>query len=186
MHLSAERMAALVERRLPDEERRAAVAHLVDCDECRREYAEVGRLMEAPRTTWRRFGAGAAIAAAAVIAFVLIPRPSSDATREERATERVALPEIVSPIAVVAPAEGERLLGRPITFGRRADRADAMNRGTVQSSEGKVLWRANTNDTTIAAPEDLKLEEGAVYYWFVDALRADGRAARSVANSFRR
>lgn len=191
VHLSAEQLAAHIERRLRGAERDAVVAHLVACSECRHDYVQAGEVLDAPRRTWRGYATGLALAAAAVLIFAVIPRspPTRDAGMAEGAatTQRVAVVDAAAAIRIASPADGDRLTGNVVALTWHPGApADALYRVTVQTADGSVVWRQSTSDTSVTIPASVRLVDGEVYYWVVDALHADGRSARSAANAFRR
>jgi hypothetical protein len=186
-HVSAEQLAAHLERRLRGGERSAVVAHLAECSECRAEFAAAGQLVPRWQSVRWPFIAGGLIAAAASIVLVSSPtRVASELPLSGGVTERVAQPEAAPPVVVTAPLDGERLTGPRVQLTWQSHGPNTLYRVTVQSSEGRVLWRSDTNDTTITVSADTKLATGEIYYWFVEALQADGRSSRSRATAFRR
>jgi hypothetical protein len=186
-HVSAEQLAAHLERRLRGPERSAVVAHLVECSECRTEFAAAGQLVTARRSfPWPRIAGGVTAAAASIVLVMSQTRVGTELPVSSGVTERVVQPEAVPPVVVASPSDGERLTGPRVRLTWQAQGANTLYRITVQSSEGRVVWRSDTSDTTVTIPADAKVTGGEVYYWFVEALHADGRSARSRASAFRR
>jgi hypothetical protein len=189
-HLSVEQIAAHIERRLLGAERDAVVAHLVECSECRQEYVQASEVLAGLHRTWRGHTTGLALAAAAVLIVAFMPRslPTREVARvDDAATQRVAVPDAATGIRIASPADGDRLTGTTVTLAWHPGvPADALYRVTVQTADGSVIWKQNTSDTTVTVSASVRLTEGEVYYWVVDALHADGRSDRSAATAFRR
>ena len=186
LHLSVDQLAAHLDRRLHGAERKAVVAHLVQCGECRREYIATGAVVDAARPRWTGFRTGIGLAAAAAVVFALMPRtfPRATTVAPDVAMQRTSLPEVPAPIRLAAPAEGERLTGSDVRLSWHPDGDDVLYRVTVQTDAGAVVWKTETHDTSYTVPPDAPLTRGMRYYWIVDALHADGRPARSPATSF--
>ena len=187
LHLSADQLAAHLERRLYGSEREAVVAHLVQCADCRCEYVAAGEVVGAARRNWIGLRAGIGLAAAAVVIATVIPRavprPEATVTRDV-STQRVAAPDVSVPIRLAAPADGERLTGVDVRLSWHAHGNDVLYRVIVQTDVGGVVWKSETRDTTSTLPPSVQLTGGATYYWIVYALNADGLSARSPTNAF--
>jgi len=187
LHLSVDQLAAHLERRLHGTEREAVVAHLVECAECRREYIEAGEVVGTARPKWVGVRTGIGLAAAAAVAFAVMPRafpPAATTVTPDVSMQRTALREVAAPIRLAAPADGERLTGAAVHLSWHPDGNDALYRVTVQTEAGAVVWKTETHDTSYALPPVVPLTGGVTYYWIIDALHADGRSARSSANAF--
>jgi len=187
LHLSVDQLAAHLERRLQGAERKAVVAHLVECRECRREYIETGAVVGPARPRWIGVRTVFGLAAAAAAVFVLMPRtfrPGATTAAPDVAMQRTSLPDVPAPIRLAAPVEGERLTGSDVRLSWHPDGDDVLYRVTVQTDAGAVVWKTETHDTSYTVPPDAPLTRGIRYYWIVDALHADGRPARSPATSF--
>ena len=183
-HLPPEMVAAYVDDTLSDAERRHADVHLTACTECRAELREVRRLVLGGR---RRFGprlvGGTALAAAAVAALVLLPRAEvgGPTTAPTGATSPfrsdggggATLVEI-EPLEPEIEESGEvatmSLLWRPVTAG-------STYRVSLTDAGGATIWSGETTDSVVAVPNDVGLDPGGTYYWFVDATLPDGEAA---------
>lgn len=187
-HLSSAQVADLLDKRLAVDDRDSVVAHLSACAECRREVAELhGALSQVVPRRRPRWLAGAALAAAVVVAFIAIPRLGPrpvDSVRDSAAMRNVASPsEGQAKIVVVEPADGAALSATGALSWRTAG-ADASYVVTVQDPAGGVLWTKTTSDTTAILPANAPLKSGESYFWSVDAQLSDGTSSRSGAHSF--
>jgi hypothetical protein len=189
VHLSVDQVAAHLERRLRGAERESVVAHLVECDECRREYIEAGAVAGSARGNWigLRAGASVGLVAAAAITFAIMS-PSSFRTDagviRGGSAERVAIPDAETTIRLATPSDGERLTGNTVRLAWHPNGFETLYRVTVQTADGEVLWKSSTHDTTVTVPSTVRLTAGETFYWIVDALQADGQPAHSQANAF--
>ena len=102
--------------------------------------------------------------------------------RRDRDTdaERAISAESATPIAIVSPAQDATVRSDsvPFVWASVGGGGRTRYRLTITDASGGALWRAESQDTAIAytgAP----LRPGASYFWFVDALRPDGRARTS-------
>jgi len=188
-HLSSGQVADLLDRRLAAGDRDSVVAHLAACAECRREVAELyGVLSHVVLRRRPRWFAGAALAAAGVLAFIAIPRVAShygEPAQNASATRNASpsLPQTPGRIGIVEPADGQTLSPtRAVSW--RSVGADASYSLTVQDGAGAVLWTKATTDTAVVLPATVQLKSGEKYFWSVDALLSDGTSSRSGAHPF--
>ena len=188
-HLSSAQVADLLDERLDPGDRDAVIAHLATCSECRHEVADLhGALSRVggrrPRTRWM---AGAAIAAAAVVAFMAVPRLTTrPATPRENSATRTAEPspiEAAARLRVVEPSDGE-VFSSAAAFTWRSAGAGASYLLTVQDGAGTVMWTTTATDTSAVLPANVRLAAGVRYFWSVDARLGDGSSSRSGAHSF--
>jgi anti-sigma factor RsiW len=184
-HLTSEQLGAYLANTLDPLERANVERHLVVCSDCRRELVEAHRAISTAPDV-RRTKAGwygvAGLAAAAAVLLVIWPReqfrPASTAIeRNAPAVAAAGALTIVSPI----PSGELDSSTRSFTWNRNDD---ASYRITITDSAGRSIWSGNTQDTTIAVPASVQLERGARFFWYVDALRADGRSVTSGINTF--
>lgn len=173
-HLSAEAIAVLVDGRRVAVGHEQALEHLSVCAECR---AELYALRQALGSFARRgrskvrwaLGAGVA-AAAAIVLSVAIPRGTPDGPSVERALPSLALP----PLSVHEPATDQpRREQLRFVWGSAGE--GSRYQVTLADSLGRQLWRGETTDTIVVPPATLILPAGASLFWYVDALRSDGR-----------
>jgi len=169
-HLDDDRISAMVDGRGdPD-----ALAHVIDCVDCRRRIAAVSQLVEDPQvaseidaltrtTTTRRLWtrkpafAFAGLAAAAVATIVLLnpsrslvtPKETDSAVHREAAITTAAAPRVLSQ-------------GRLTTDSLRwtsVSKAD-LYRLRIWDRAGNVLWTTETRDTVLAIPPQLMNKNG--------------------------
>ena len=187
-HPAIDELAAYLEHRLDDVSRRRLEAHLVDCAECRREVMEGERTLRgAPSrraAAWRPLAVLATLAAAAAVLFTVLPRGG---TSEGRTIERSpdAPLRAVMPIVVVEPEDAARLTTAPTTFVWRGAPGVSLYKFTLTDEQGHVLWSTSTRDSLLRPPASLEVPASASYYWYVDALRADGSTVSSGVHAFR-
>jgi hypothetical protein len=183
-------LAAYLDHRLDDASRRRIEAHLVECGACRSEVMEGERVLRgAPsrRVTARRplvlLASFATLAAAAGVLFTVLPRRgASDERFVERSPDAPA--GRVTPISVDEPQDSARLTAAPATFVWRRAPGVSLYKFTLTDEQGHVLWSASTRDSLLASPASLVIPSSARYYWYVDALRADGSTASSGVHDF--
>ena len=183
-HLSLATVAAYVDGALDAGARAEADRHLAGCAVCRGELAQVADLVaELPAARrghgWWRLGAGA-LAAAGIVALLFVsPTPSRQTSRPTERTTRSA----AATLEIVVPPSGESVLrdGRIVWHGVEPR---ATYRVTVTDSTGATRWSAETSDTLVVLPPSTRLEAGARYYLYVDALRADGWSLQSGPRAF--
>lgn len=184
-HLSADDVAAFVDRTMPDDERGEAERHLADCDSCREEVASVARLVAtAPKSSTRRapWRALLPIAAALLVAVMLHVRLAPSVV--DPTAERGA-PTSGSRIVVVAPTLEAPFTDVTRTFMWHAIDGSVGYHVVVKDMSGGIVWITDVADTAVRIPESRLLRTGETYVWRVDGQRADGTSAASAETSFR-
>ena len=186
-HLTAEHVTAFLDRRMTAAERAAAENHLADCRVCRAEIIEVRRLLARQPMARPRVLVPLGIAAAAAIVFIAL---NLGQVRNDPESERVRTPAVTQTgdasrrISVLSPVDGDTLApGRPV-LSWSAVVGEPTYRLTMTDASGQPVWTSNTTDTTVTLPANGMLQPRHSYYWYVDALRADGRAASTGVHSF--
>jgi hypothetical protein len=189
-HLSSEDIAAYIDGAVSDAGREQLESHLAECEECRRELVEVKATLRRVRRTpdWRII-TPAAVAAAAVIALLTLPPllSDSDSARDTRmrGPDEAVRRESVPLIAVVSPQDESTIeITEAPEFHWRAPAADASYQLTLSDDVGGIVWTLSTTDTLVTLPDSVMLEPGSIYYWYVDALLADGRSATTEVLQF--
>ncbi len=188
-HLSGAELAAYLDGKLEEGEKRRVQSHLADCDSCREEVVELTALFHAD-TRRRRWTVGVPAAAVAAIAAVLLLSPLVQDGRDGpgermRGSEWASEREAVLEVEALAPAPGVMVTPDSIRFSWEGLEPDATYRLTLTDEGGDPLWVHETSGTTVLLPQDVGLQPGGTYLWFVDALLADGRTATSGVLSFR-
>lgn len=187
-HLSAEQLSALLEGRLPPEEVEAAHDHLSRCSECRDEAAGASELIRGYRRSrgWKRIGIPiAAAAAAALILFAVLPfdlARSGDVA--VRSTDSAVEREGVLSIPVAAPSPGAEVDAPRVAFAWRPVEGEPTYVLTLTREDGEPIWTGEAADTTLTLPDSIRLQSGAAYLWYVDALLATGRQATTGVQRF--
>ena len=172
-HLEPNEVASYVDGALDAAGRARFDAHLVSCDHCRAEVAEVSLVAAAMRTRRRRksflIPAGA-VAAAAILFMLLPPRGRAPSERREGPLSTAISPRALSPVGLVDSSSAITWSAVP-----NAERYDVH----VFDSSGAMLWQYQTADTTVTVPPTVRLQPLVPYYWRVEATTGFDRATRS-------
>lgn len=186
-HLDLPVVTAFVEGRLDDAARRHAAAHLAECETCRRELVAAGEVVTAHRNAKVRRSAGLLTLAVAAVATVVMLSPLAPGgglrddgpgpVRTEVDAAGIAVLE-PSPDAVLDRSTG------PVLFSWRAAEPGSRYLIRVTDERGAAVWSTETGDTSVTLPAEVVLEPGQPYYWYVDALGADGRSLTTGAHRF--
>ena len=182
-HLSAEEIAGYIDHTLSVDRGVRAESHLAVCAECRHELAASSHIVgTAPAANRRRYiGPAAGFAAAAgILVAIMLALPERDDVELQRGSGI----EPTSRVQAVFPATGSTIGGEPLNFIWRRD-DDASYQVSVVDSAGAVLWVTTTSDTVARLPQTVRLRPGARYFWYVDALRADGFSVSSGPMEFK-
>jgi putative zinc finger protein len=171
-HPSSEEIAAYLSDALAPSERAALEAHLARCRACRRQVTSAQALLRARPRSLRWIG----LALAAALAVVLL-RPWSfrDTGAGEPNIERArpAAPAGGQAISALTPADGDTIAAAGARFAWRSPRPDLLYHISLTDPDGRALWTTETRDTTVVLPPNVRLEPGARYFWYVDALGTD-------------
>ena len=182
-HLTAEDVAAFLDRHITAAERAAVEAHLVDCRVCRDEVTSVRRLMRTGPTV-RRFIIPAGLAAAAAIAFVALTLGRGSDLANERVRSEIPV-ESEGAIETWLPADNDTISpARPVMVWSSIA-GEPTYRFTLTDASGQPLWTSATADTSVILPPQIILQPRQTYFWYVDALRANGRAASTGVRRFK-
>jgi hypothetical protein len=182
-HLSAENMAALVDRRLSVAARRIAEAHLADCHTCREEFVAVQRLVRSSRRLRRSLMIALPLGAAAALAFMWIRFDSVPQVTNPPSTLRGA-PEGMIEIAAVSPLNGTQVRADSVALIWRDVGDGVRYQVNLSTSDGSQVFSEATPDTLLRVRvTDQRLHAGT-YFWYVDALLADGRTATTGVQRF--
>ena len=176
-HLTAEDVAAFLDRRLTTDEKHGIEEHLAHCGRCRAELAAVRKLVKSGPIPERRvFRIG--LAAAAVIAFLALTlgRMGPGSTEDRIRTTPSATTSESELIKGLQPADGDTISSASAALAWRSIGGEPTYRVTITDATGQLVWTNTTPDTSLMVPPTL-LSAGRTYFWYVDALRADGRAA---------
>lgn len=190
-HLTVEETTAYVDAAVSPEDRPRIEAHLADCNRCRDEVVAVRETMRtrdqsrrsSPRQSVVRI---AGLAAAAVLAGLLLIGPRLLTTNDTPRRRGQEAADIAGPgrLEVLAPDDGARLSGETVRFEWRSAGPETVYELTLTDEIGDVVADTTITDTTLVLPARGELHEGGVFFWFVDALRADGSSVSSGARQF--
>jgi hypothetical protein len=180
-HLTAEQVAAYLERAVSAAERDAIEAHLSTCDACRSEVVEVARLLRTPR--WRRWYVWTPVAAAAAI-LLLVAGPQTGAPGSDIVRRGDRPGEGTPRFEVLAPAADQPVAPDSVFFLWRAAATDAHYRLTVTDMSGGSVHSQESPDTALLLMDSGTLIPDQVYFWYVDALLADGSTATTGVQRF--
>ena len=164
-HLTPEQVARYVDRTAPPDERARTVAHIADCEECRREVTEVARAVRQGHPSVRWWKAAVPLAAAAVLLIVVgrttsAPGPQPGSEHRDPPTADSAGPVPRAPMGRTSlPLD---LRWSPVTGAREY-------RVTVFDPEGTIVFRISTMDTLLTVPDTVGLHPGGSYFWRVEA-----------------
>lgn len=187
-HLTAEDVTAFLDRRIATDERTAVEAHLADCRQCREEVAAVKRLLVARPIGRPMMLVPLGLAAAAALAFVMLNTNRGDpvsSTERLRTPPGVTLPvDASSRIATRSPADGDTIGPGKLELLWSAVPDEPSYRLTLTDASGQPVWTTTTTDTVATLPPNVVLQSRKTYFWYVDALRADGRAASTGVRRF--
>ncbi|HEX6574871.1 MAG TPA: zf-HC2 domain-containing protein [Gemmatimonadaceae bacterium] len=184
-HLSSEELSAYLTNSLNAAERENVERHLTVCAECRSELIEGQRaIASAPpaKKVSRSWFALAGLAAAAAVLIMVWPK--GEIGRSPQHIERISPPSTIAPsVSIVSPASDAVLDASTRTFTWKRDDGSSY-RVTITDQAGRPVWSQATQDTTVALPDSIRLAADSRYFWYVDALRPDGRSVTSGINSF--
>jgi len=113
--------------------------------------------------------------AAALAFFLLRPWSFRDTTVGGSDIERArpAAPAGDQAISALTPADGDTISAAGARFSWRGPRPELLYHLTLTDPGGRAVWATETRDTTAVLPPNVRLEPGARYFWFVDALGTD-------------
>ena len=182
-HASSEDLAAYLSRRLSGEDLAAVERHLVECESCRAELAAAQDLLSRRKRPMQMAGA-LGIAAVAVALVLMLRTPQSGISP----LDNVPLSRGTTPfttISIIEPKDGAITADTAIVFRWSPSGTGAEYRITVVSEAGDAVWTAETADTRIALPTDVRLTPGTRYMWYIDATRSGVDSLASGPISFR-
>ncbi len=163
-HPTDEMMAAYLGRELEGETLREIELHLAKCTVCRQEFLDAREILRpTPRVPWRVL---APVAAAAAVVLLIFPWSQ----REEATTNQPlhrdspgvesSAPSLVTPVGTTSEVS--------VLIWTRVGGADQY-RMTLFDSEGSVMWREMTADSSVAVPDSITFQPSRPYLWRVEA-----------------
>ncbi len=190
-HLTAEEVAAYVSGAVEGEAHERMQAHLADCARCSHEVADVVRSVReaGSRPARRRWLLAAGLGAAAVLAGVLLVGPrlatsNQDEGRVFRGEQGRPVEVHVPAIDAIEPANGTTVSRDSVRFVWATLDADALYSLTLTNSQGDVLWKGSTRDTTLSVANEVVFRPGQRYFWYVDALYRGSESTSTGAQRF--
>jgi len=174
-HLPPERLQALVDGALSEEDRATAFDHVMTCPDCRAGYDLLTTLSRARPPEPRRYLVPLALAATAILAVGVLTRDrwiGDDPTRGSGAA-----PVLVGPTGAVVASDAARFVWRP---GAGA----VQYQLEVLDPRGGVVHTALTTDTTYALPAEVRLGADIEYQWVVTGETKSGARTPSVVGRF--
>jgi hypothetical protein len=161
-HLSVGELAGYIDHTVPSADRTSIETHLAECDICRRELVEVGRVTRSlPRRQllrWAPLGVGVA---AVVLLYMLSSRGDGSLPGVHRGSQDVSsqAPVPIAPLGDVVRADTLRW-----SPSLRTDRY----RARLIDGEGRALFLAEVADTLVVVPDSVVLRRDVPYYWKVE------------------
>ena len=160
-------IAAYLDKKLVGPDRDRVEDHLAECADCRRQMLDTKELLEKiarPKKTL----VGGAIAAAAVVAFLIVRPELGPLNRrsEVRGDVSPGSLRVYAPLGVVSAT--------PFRFVWSRSEHAVSYRLTVSRGDGQPIFALSTMDTIVALPDSVALRPHEQYVWVVDALLRDG------------
>jgi hypothetical protein len=84
-----------------------------------------------------------------------------------------------APFAAVIILTPDSLATLPLTFTWHGVSSATAYRVSLTSTTGDLIWSGATSDTAIGVPDSVSLAAGHAYFYYVDALLADGTSGTS-------
>jgi hypothetical protein len=180
-HPTAGEMADFADGVSTDRDRARVEEHLAECPACREDLRIVVEAMRPSEGTSRRrwlTGAVATMAATAAAVVLLLFAPamlddSRDVVRRGPG-DSLDVGGSAASFTVVSPATGATVAAGSPRFVWRSAGPDAQYRFHLATAAGDPIAAVTTPDTVVTSLDEARLVPGTEYYWWVDALRADG------------
>lgn len=185
-HPSSDLMASYLSGRIAPSERATLEAHLAECRTCRRQATSARRLLATYRSRRPLVWMAPVAAAAALALVVFAPRPETDVPGSEvlRARQQPGGAEGASALRIISPASGDTIDRAGIVFAWQSHPGKPLFRLTLSDGSGRELWSAESRDTALILPAGVSLDRGRTYFWYVDAVGADGRSLTTRTQRF--
>lgn len=157
---------------------------MASCGLCRQEIVDLQALLAQSPTTRspRRIFYPLAAAAAVMLAIGIPAARNAWFLTSPTSVDRTGTGPSAR-LTAITPAADATLDGEP-TFSWHAADAGSRFKLTLVDEQGATLWSVDTGDTVVALPREIALVSGRTYFWYVDALGADGRSMTSGAQRF--
>ncbi len=181
-HPAIELLAAYLSGTLSPPEQATIETHMAACRPCRQEVTSARRLIRS-RTSRTRWLVVAPAAAAAVLALVLLsrgPRAPRSADEPVRARDVAG----ATGLTAFAPADHDTVDGHGLVFIWASQAGRPLYRLTLTDGSGHAVWLRDTSDTAVVLPAEVTLDPRRTYFWFVDALNAEGNSLTTGTRRF--
>ena len=119
-----------------------------------------------------------AAAAAVVVAVTIVLRSPAQVDPVFRGEQ------VTTTFAALSPVGAAVVATDSLVFTWRATESDAHYAFTLTDADGDVVWSTQPTDTTAMLPNDVILEAGEYYYWFVDAFLDGANSATTGVQEF--
>jgi hypothetical protein len=185
-HPSSELMADYLSGALSAADRATLEGHLADCRTCRQQVVSARRLLQ-PQRARRPLVWAVPVAAAAIVAWLAFSptlRPGGPALDTLRGDRDTLGTDAAATLRVITPVNGDILDRGSVVFAWHGSAGQPLFRLTLSDVGGKELWSGETRDTTLTLPGSVSLDPGRTYFWYVDALAADGRSLTTRTRRF--
>jgi len=184
-HLTPEQIAAYTASALTDAELSAVERHLLICESCRDEVVDAVRFTKRWPFRFRYSVVLPAAAVAVLLAGIMTIIGGTDGapTRAERVL-RNASAEGLATFDIIEPEDGAIVATSGLVFRWHAEEPDPHYRIHILNERGELVWEEASSDTTIQLPEQIVLEPGASYFWYVDALLRGVRSSTTGVREF--
>ena len=179
-HLTAEDVAAFLDRQMTAADRADAEAHLANCRQCRDELTAVHRLVRTTPIRRPLVFVPVGLVAAAAIAFAAVTLGRTGGIDDRVRTRDSG--DVAVRIGVRVPADGDTISMTSPTLVWSSIAGEPTYRLTLTDASGQPLWTGTTTDTSLTP--QVALQPKQTYFWYVDGLRADGRAASTGVHRF--
>ncbi len=181
-HLDVNMIAQYVDGTLNPERQAQAEAHLAYCADCREDVVAITRIVRR-RPPWKRWSVIGPLAAAAALV-LLVAQPWRPSTTEEPVLRGDPV-EAADRFAALSPSQDDAVSAdSAIVFSWSGSGAAASYRISVTDENGDLIWSESTTDTMISLSDNVMLESGKTYFWYVDALLLNGRSATTGVRRF--
>jgi hypothetical protein len=180
-HMTDLELAAYLDGSLGKADQSRVEDHLASCAECRNHVVSAKALLGRTQPRSRPvFGVAAALAAAAVVAFLLANPRSLQRQRPDTSLIRAES----SHSGLTAYTPSGQIPRSNLSFVWGAAPAATAYRLTVTDDGGATIWSVSAVDTTATMPDAIRVVPGKQYYWVVDALAADGSTVSTGLRNF--
>jgi anti-sigma factor RsiW len=165
-HVTDAEIAAYLDRTLTTPQRDRVEDHLAACQDCRQHLLETKELLERVRRP-RKLLVGGALAAAAVLVFVIVRPNPAEMDRGVMRNDGAAVPVVAYGPMGTAPRTGLRFVWSAVPGAE-------SYRLTVSGEDARTVWSSSGTDTVSALPDSVTLRPNERYHWVADALLSDG------------